>query len=137
MGTALEAAIETQVMADDIPSHAEEVTVTPLVVQPSAPVRQEFRYPRNMGTSGLPELPSPNFREEWSLSRKPLERFVFLASLRLLHGLYCQGCQMSIEVGGLSRHLHSARHRQACWVLLHYRHGQPSPPMPDLPPTAG
>ena len=70
--------------------------------------------PLRMGASGLPEVPFPDLREARSYQHMRLPKPVFLASLRLVRGLCCYGCNVSFSIGQLSSHLFSARHQRIC-----------------------
>ena len=70
--------------------------------------------PLRMGASGLPEVPFPDLREARSYQHMRLSKPVFLASLRLVRGLCCYGCNVSFSIGQLSSHLFSERHQRIC-----------------------
>ena len=78
------------------------------------PVTRNKRPPLRIGASGLPEVPFPDFREAKSYQRMRLPKPVFLASLRLVRGLCCYGCNVSFSIGELSSHLFSAKHQRIC-----------------------
>ena len=77
---------------------AMEPSQAPVEVQAARPRRPPLR----MGASGLPEVPFPDFRAARSYQRMRLPKPVFLASLRLVDGLCCYGCNVSFSVGELS-----------------------------------
>ena len=70
--------------------------------------------PLRMGASGLPEVPFPDLQEAKSYQHMRLSKPAFLASLRLVRGLCCYGCNVSFSIGQLSSHLFSARHQRIC-----------------------
>ena len=88
-----------------------------LLTTKDTPVVKPRPPPRSMGASGLPEVPFPDFKDARSFQGRKLSKPVFLASIRLIRGLCCYGCNVSFGIGQLSSHVFSARHQQMCLDL--------------------
>ena len=89
------------------------------------PAVKERRPPLQMGASGLPEVPRPDFKEARAFQGKRLSKPVFLTSIPLIRGLCCYGCNVSFSIGELTSHMLSARHQQICMDIWQTRMNVP------------